>query len=72
MLSIQTDTLLLPINIAKRVLEVRDSINSIQTDITNCGLKIIQAISEQSIEAAKAIAKCVNQQATAAAAVAAG
>lgn len=63
-LSIQTDTILLPINIAKRALEVRDSINSIQADMAKCGLKILQTISEQSIAAAKAITKCISEQAS--------
>lgn len=62
-LSIQSDTLLLPVNIAKRVLEARDSINSIQVDVAECSLKIVQAISEQGIYAGKAISKCISDQA---------
>lgn len=60
-LSIRADTILWPINIAKRIIEIKESIATIQTDMAKCGLNVIEAIYVQSTNAGQAIANCINE-----------
>lgn len=62
MINIRSSTIVLPINIAKRILEATESITTIESDIAKCNLKIVEAISAEAIKAGEAIVECIDEK----------
>lgn len=57
----KSGTILLPINLSRRVVEANAAISTIQSDIVKCNLNILTAIVTQATKAGQAIIDCTSQ-----------
>jgi hypothetical protein len=60
--NINRNTILLPIQMTKRYSEASEYIDTIKSDIMNCGAKVVDAVVERSLNVTQSIATCLIQE----------
>jgi hypothetical protein len=59
LLNIRRETILLPINMARRFSETDEYISSLRSEVVNCSSLVAEAVAEQSLNATRTIANCL-------------
>lgn len=57
--NINQKTILLPVQMTKRFAEATEYVATIKSDMMNCGVRVIDAVAEQSLNVTQAIATCL-------------